>query len=214
MQFNQLPSELSEEIFDMARDSWMINLLEGLYQKTQMDYQPTGSPEVLTNVETDEFITQPESYTKESLNDIFDIANKLEDLCCKNMLHLDILGYVDDWVWQCVVWPLLGHGNPSRANLELIEHALLWGKDCSEHNHRAEREYVILCDGTQLSNLPAVKVYSSFVRQGQASDRGMNDSEMLDGQGAWVHVYPELGPMSGIMDERCFVFPAKRQIGL
>lgn len=210
IQFNQLPCEISDKICDMASDAWLIDLIESLYVKTQMDYRPTGSPEVLTNEETDEFLMQPDSYNKESLDAVFDIANRLEDLCRNNVMQLDILGYVDDWVWQCVVWPLLGAGNPSRANLELIEHALLWGKDRGEHNHRAERDHVVFLDGTQLVDLPAVKPYTAFVREGQ--DHTGDLDTLLDGAGAWVHVYPEMGPMAGVVNERCFVFLAERQV--
>ena len=210
IQFNQLPSDLSDKICEMAIDGWMIDCIEDLYDITQHGYERTGSTEVLLEVQTDEYIRQPDSFTKESLDTVFAVANRLEDLCLQNVLHLDILGYVDDWIWFCVIWPLTGAGNPSRSNLELIEHALLWGKNRTELNHRAEREHVVFLDNTQLSDLPAVKPYSTFVREGhEYADGDIN--AISDGVGAWVHLYKESGPMYHVVDERCFVFLAEHQ---
>lgn len=211
IQFNKLPCEISEKICDMASDAWLIDLVEDLYDLTQHGYQRTGSPDVLTKDETDEYIRQPESFTKESLDAVLDVANRLQDLCNQGVLHIDILGYVDDWVWYCVIWPLTGAGNPSRANLELIEHTLLWGKGRGELNHKAERVHVVFLDNTELVDLPAIKPYSAFVCEGQYYTGG--DINALEhGVGAWVHLYKESGPMYHVVDERCFVFLAERQV--
>ena len=52
--FNQLPCDLSDKICNMARDAWIIDLVEDLYELTQHGYERTGSQEVLVDVETDD----------------------------------------------------------------------------------------------------------------------------------------------------------------